>query len=66
MGIDPDEPMGDPDWLAKRDPVEREEITAAKNWVAEEYKHTVDLGYYYLTNDAFCAALPELEIANFS
>ena len=25
----------------------------------------MDLGYYYLTNDAFAAVLPELEIAHF-
>ena len=28
--------------------------------------YTVDLGYYYLTSDAFIKVLPELEIAHFS
>ena len=66
MGIDPDEIMGDPDKIAKLSQVEQERIATAKNLVEQETMHTVDLAYYYLTNDAFAAVLPELEIAHFA
>ena len=33
MGIDPDEPMGDPNWLSKQTPVVLEEVNTAKNLV---------------------------------
>ena len=66
MGIDPDEPMADPDKLAKLPTVEQERIANTKNLIEQETMHTVDLGYYYLTNDAFSCVVPELEIHHFS
>ena len=65
MGIDPDEPMADPDEIAKLPPKEQERISNAQNQAKQETMNTVDLGYYYLTNDAFSTVLPELEIHHF-
>ena len=66
MGIDPEEPMGDPDELAKLPPKEQETIANVANEVKQETMHTVDLGFYYLTDAAFANVLPELEINHFS
>ena len=66
MGVDPDEPFGDPNYIAKLPPAEKERIETIKSQVEQETKYTVDLAYYYLTNDAFAAVVVELEIAHFS
>ena len=66
MGVDPDEPLGDPQYLSKLSAKEQEHIQNVKTQVDKETLYTVDLGYYYLTNDAFACVLPELEIAHFS
>ena len=66
MGVDPDEPLGDPEYLAKLPPAQRDRMETIRKNVEQETKYTVDLAYYYLTNDAFSCVLPELEIAHFA
>ena len=66
MGLDPDEKLGDPDYLSKLPEEEMQHITEVKQRINKEIEHTVDFAYYYLKADAFAALLPELEIHYFT
>ena len=68
MGLDPDEKLQDPDYVAKlekTDPEMFQRIQENRSKIEKEIEHTVDFAYFHLKNDAFMAMRPELEIHYF-